>query len=117
MTNKQYHQLLKNRRRADVRPLFRGALEGRLLRAAGRTLRRRVAAEAALQAILPDGLLKLTRVEGLEQGTLTVTVADQAGWRELRRLTPQLRTQLARVVPGFRQLRARPAPPAGPLGG
>ena len=110
MTEKQYQQLLQNRRGRQASPAFSGLTQGRLLRTAARSLRRRAAAEEALGSMLPGDLLEVTRVQALEQGTLTLSVSDQASWEQMRRCMPRLRKDLAAMVPSLRQLRITPPP-------
>ena len=109
MTDKQYYQLLQNRRGRQASLAFSGPAQGRLLRTAARSLRRRAAAEEALGSMLPGHLLEVTRVQALEQGTLTLSVSDRASWEQMRRRMPRLRKDLAAMVPGVRQVRITPA--------
>jgi hypothetical protein len=108
MTDKQYCQLLRNRAHRRAKPVFAGALTGRLLAGAARSVRRRTAAEKALARILPDELVKVAEVESFEGGTVMVCVSGRTGWEQVQRAAPRLREQLIRALPGARRVRVRP---------
>jgi Rod binding domain-containing protein len=110
MTNRQYEQLLQNRGRRKLRPLFTGVAEGRLLRAAVRSVRQRAAAEQVLERVLPSELLQAASIVALDQGTLTVGVSGSVERAQLRRSIGRLRKQLVGVVPGLRQVRVTATP-------
>ena len=105
MTEQQYRQLLENRRRRVAGPLFDAPVVERVLRAAARSMRRRERAEKALEAVLPPELLAPTRVDSVEGGTLSIVVSDPVISERLRRQVTGLQRQLARRVPGLRQVR------------
>ncbi len=110
MTNRQYERLLQNRRRRTLRPLFSGVVEGRLLRAAVRSLRQRAAAEQVLERVLPSELLEVTSIEAFNRGTLTVSVAGGVEQARLRRSIGRLQKELVGVVPGLRRVQVAPVP-------
>ena len=66
--------------------------------------------QRALETMLPAELLRVTRVEALEQGMLTISVSDHIWQERVRRRIPQLRKQLAVVVPGLQAVRLSAAP-------
>ena len=105
MNARQYQQLLANRRRAVLVPLFDGGTPDGLLRQAARSLKRRQHARSALEAVVPPEVARATRVAGLENGTLWLVAADPVVRERLRRQTPRLVRDLARKVPGLVRIR------------
>jgi hypothetical protein len=94
-----------------------GVVDGRLLRGAVRAVRRRASAGRALELLLPEELAAAARVEGLDGGTLTVSVADPASWEQMRRRRGALCRQLGSTVPGLRELRVTLMPQRDPRAG
>lgn len=105
MNDKQYCQLLQNRRLAGAQVLFGSAADERVLRSLARRMRRREQARSALEHVLPTEWLRVTHVEGLERGTLGLAVSDAVVCERIRRAARDLETELGRRVPGFRRLR------------
>lgn len=104
MTEEQYRQLLRNRHAVTARSLFAGSAAASLLRAATQSLKRREAAERALDSILQPTWLAVTRVEALERGTLVLAVSEPLVYEQMRRQTSELQRQLACKIRGLRRL-------------
>ena len=113
MTHRQYCQLLQNRRRTVVAPLFSSAADARLVRLAVQQARRCERARRALAGVLPVEWLAVTTVEALEGGTLVLVVSDGLVREQLGRQALRLQRELSRRVPGVRRLRVSPAGGAG----
>jgi hypothetical protein len=109
MTGEQYRQLLQNRRRVQPRLAVDGHMDGRLLRKAAMDLRRRAAAERALERILPAEWADVTSVETLEGGTLAISVADAMVHEQIRRQCTRLAEDLARALPTVQRIHVLPA--------
>lgn len=105
MTERQYRQLLRNRRRAPAQPLFASAPARALLRSAAVSVRWRQRAHKALEAVLEPEWLELTQVEGYVRGALTLLVSERVAFERVRGCGARLERQLARRIPGFRRLR------------
>ncbi len=105
MNGRQYQQLVANRRRAVLVPLFDAGTADGLLRRAARSLKRRERAQRALDAVVPRDVSAATRVAGLENGTLWLVAPDPVVRERLRRQTPRLVRDLARRVPDLARIR------------
>lgn len=101
MRDEQYRQLLENRARRPLTPLFHGGAGTRAVRLAARSAQRRERAGKALAELLPPEWVALTHVEALEHGTLFVRVANAAIRERLRREA----APLAHCVPGVSRIR------------
>ena len=104
MTEEQYRQVLQGRRQRKAALLFGSVADGRLLRAAAQSVRRRERAWKALGSILQPEWLGVTQVDALERGALVLVVSDRVVCERMRRQAWQLQAQLAQRIPGLERL-------------
>jgi hypothetical protein len=104
MTNRQYGQLVQNRRWRQVHPAVDGRVEARFLRGAARDLRRRAAVQRGLERVLPRSWLDVAWVEMVEGGTVIIRVRDAVIGEGMRRDRVRLERELGRAVRGLRRV-------------
>ena len=105
MTERQYRQVIKNRRLYTLEPLLGGHSAVRVLREADRDLRRRRVAERSLARELTPEQLARARVVSLRDDLLVLQVDDPVSAERLRRGSVRLVRALSRRMGGIRRLR------------
>ena len=108
MTDKQYQQLLRNRRPARAEEVSESRGTGQLLRLAAERLHQREHARRALERLLQPSWLAVLDVVGIAEATLVVATSDLMVYEQLRRRRAQLQRELARQLPAIRRLRVLP---------
>jgi hypothetical protein len=94
MTDRQYRQLLRNRRRRRLAPLFQTESRPGVLRSIARRARQRDRGARALARVLPSEWLKVSHVEGVQRDVLLVVVTDPDAREEMRRQRGRLQREL-----------------------
>ncbi|MFO0837205.1 MAG: hypothetical protein U1D55_01670 [Phycisphaerae bacterium] len=107
MTERQYRQVLDNRRRRGPRPLFSTSAEHSLLRAAARGLRRQHAVQDAWERLASPEWIGRAYVGSVQDGIVEIDVLDAILCRRLRQLAPRLLRDLTPAAPGLRQVHIR----------
>lgn len=105
MNEAQFRQALKNSRRYAPRELLGGEMEAGFLRTAARQLKQRERVTSVLRELVEPEWLRFVNVCGTANGTVTLLLEDAVAAAALRRQATRLGKQLARRVPGVRNVR------------
>lgn len=105
MTERQFRQIVTNRKRRGGEMLFGGAAANALLRDAARDARQRRLAEAAWEAIAPDEFADEVRVGCVREGVVHLDVPDAAMRERVRRQLGRFLQQMRQRMPGVSALR------------
>lgn len=105
---------LENAKPEVPRLLFGGTGDFGIVERAASDARRRRTLEAAWERIIPLEWRSAMSIESLSGGVLTVRVSSPPWAERLRRDTGRLARELARFVPGVRQVRAVLGPSSTP---
>ncbi|MFH1748021.1 MAG: DciA family protein [Planctomycetota bacterium] len=104
MNERQYQQVVANRRGYEVSALFTTPTAAGLLREAARQGRRQQQAVEAWSRVAPQRVRGEARVESFDKGALRIAVANAAAGQYLREQSATLLRELSGVLPGLRRL-------------
>jgi len=104
MDGRRYDREMWQGRCYELEPLFSGSSVERLLQVSAGSVRRVEMAARAWERVVEQPLLRGTKVEAFEAGTLRVLVREATVRQELRSRHDALRRQLAELLPGLRQV-------------
>ena len=105
MTERQFRQIVTNRKRRGGEVLFGGSAANSLLRDAARDARQRRSAEAAWEAIAPVELADGVRVGCVREGVVHLDVRDAAMRERVRRQVGRFLQQMRQRMAGVSALR------------
>lgn len=105
MNERQFRQIVTNRKRRAGEMLFGGAAANSILRDAARDARQRRSAEAAWANIAPAEFVDCVRVGCVREGVVQLDVPDAAMRERVRRQLGRFLQQMRQRMPGVSALR------------